>query len=423
MYSRILFKASINVLKSWPKDISFDKELAIMGGNTGNLLFTNAITQYATSTGTSLSVDTDDLCRLDHPGGMYDACIINCANWINPQCRKLLRILGDQIQNSKIPVFLLGIGAQAPTSTSFAYLDIVRAETKALVRAVLNTGGGLGLRGEYTAGFLQNLGFNNLSIIGCPSLFQKGKNLTISSTRADRESFIPSINGSAYARDICFAKMYTKYRGSQYICQDDLYKVLLHSTELTSSEKHQLLSYPDEFLNLIIEDRVQIFRDLSSWLNHFSKSKINFSFGNKIHGNFAAILSGVPAFIHTFDSRTRELAEFYGIPNRQDMCWKTSDDLYDLYSQCDYTKFNKMFPSLYDNFCNFLIKNNLGLIPGPSNLFEVATRTLSAPPVPVGQDLKRMIKEYLAFTPAKLLRKLNVDRRKLFIVKNMLKSL
>lgn len=71
-----------------------------------------------------------------------------------------------------------------------------------------------------------------------------------------------------------------------------------------------------------------------------------------------SVLSGIPAVIYAADSRTREMDEFFDIPiqllkNTQKM------DVYDLYMNVDYTKFNKSFAKNYDNFEHFLIKNGI----------------------------------------------------------------
>ncbi len=55
-----------------------------------------------------------------------------------------------------------------------------------------------------------------------------------------------------------------------------------------------------------------------------------------------SVLSGITAVIYATDSRTREMDEFFDIPiqllkNTQKM------DVYDLYMNVDYTKFNKSF--------------------------------------------------------------------------------
>ena len=92
------------------------------------------------------------------------------------------------------------------------------------------------------------------------------------------------------------------------------------------------------------------------WQDSFVREKISFSFGSRIHGNIMALLSGVPAVVVGFDSRTREMAEFYDIP-----CIQSFDDikpknLYALYESLDYSKFNNSFEKKYDSFENFLIK-------------------------------------------------------------------
>jgi hypothetical protein len=425
MHSRILFKATVDVSRRFDYESNFNDAMELLGGNSGNLLFTSAICQYATSENVSLKVETTKIGQSNLISEEYDACIINCANWINPACHDLLLALTEEVKHLKMPVFLIGLGAQAPSQADHAYLDCIETEAKAMIRAVLNSGGGFGLRGTFTAEVFEKFGFHDYTIIGCPSMYQRGRDLTIESTKVERNSFRPAVNGSIYSRDQQFASNFRKYEKSEFVCQDEFYKFLFCSQELSEVEMNALLRYPEEILELFVGDRLKIFCDVSSWLNHFSEQKISFSFGNKIHGNFAAILAGVPAFIHSFDSRTSELSEFYSIPNSRILNWDNGADLYKLYLDSDYTSFNRSFPAHYDNFCDFLLKHNLGLVPGRSALFDAGceNRGQLQPPQSVSVKLKKFIRAYLAYPHPKILERLKLDKRWCFKTTRMLRSL
>lgn len=51
---------------------------------------------------------------------------------------------------------------------------------KKFVSLILNSGGDLTLRGSFTQYYLEKLGFKNLFVSGCPSLFMRGENAVIS---------------------------------------------------------------------------------------------------------------------------------------------------------------------------------------------------------------------------------------------------
>ena len=42
----------------------------------------------------------------------------------------------------------------------------------------------------------------------------------------------------------------------------------------------------------------------------------DFTFGTRIHGNIAALLAGTPSYVFAHDTRTLELAQYFGIPSR-----------------------------------------------------------------------------------------------------------
>lgn len=70
-----------------------------------------------------------------------------------------------------------------------------------------------------------------------------------------------------------------------------------------------------------------------------------------------ALLAGIPAFIDVIDSRTREIAEFYHIPNSFDMQFNPKkDDLFELYQSLDFSEFNENYKDKITRFQGFLDK-------------------------------------------------------------------
>lgn len=58
---------------------------------------------------------------------------------------------------------------------------------------ILNSGGDLTLRGAFTQYYLEKLGFNNLFVSGCPSLFMRGANAEISAERVEKIILIQAL--------------------------------------------------------------------------------------------------------------------------------------------------------------------------------------------------------------------------------------
>ena len=84
-------------------------------------------------------------------------------------------------------------------------------------------------------------------------------------------------------------------------------------------------------MQLIKEGRVRLFYDIPVWSDFFQRENIDFSIGERIHGNLIALLNGVPAVVCPHDTRTRELAEFFEIPMVEDVSSKRY--IYEIYEE------------------------------------------------------------------------------------------
>jgi len=410
MRRRVLLRCSTDAFRPFDYRMPYDKAMRVLGHNSGNLLFLSAIQRYLTHDEVELAVEffesNSGFSPIDES---YDSCIINCANWIGAQTRELLKLLADGLEHVKVPVYLIGLGVQSPSIGNYAFLETIRDEAKAMIRAVLNTGGGFGLRGQFTADVFERLGFRDYSVIGCPSMYQQSPELKISNEKVTRADFNPLINGELYSMDRGFARMYHKYPQSGFVCQNQFYKILYCASELTESDMRNLLKYPDEVLRLLRNGKVKLYADMFTWFRTIKSDGFNFSFGSRVHGNFAAALVGIPAFIHTTDSRTEELADFFSIPHQQTM---GTVDLYDLYLQTDYSDFNRLFPRRYDEFCQFLRKHDLPFKLGRNEAYDkIYSQVPENIPPGIADEVKRVIDEYLSYKPPGLLSLFWRDKR------------
>ena len=119
--------------------------------------------------------------------------------------------------------------------------------------------------------------------------------------------------------------------------------------------KHTLRAYRTKF----IQNRARLFYDFDKW-QEFLCSNANFVYGQRIHGNIMGLLAGIPCFVDVIDSRTREIAEFYHIPNSFDMSFNPKKhDLYELYQSLDFSDFNANYKIKFARFKKFLSDNGL----------------------------------------------------------------
>lgn len=387
-----------------------------LGGNSGNLLFFNAIQYFLEQAKTEFDVN----CSLSNfftkeANEKYSCFIVSCANWINSNSKNLLINLANDLKNITKPVFFIGLGAQSNTLNNYNFIQPIQNELSVFIKAVLDTGGGFGLRGEYTANLFRSLGFNEgYSVIGCPSLYQNGNKIEISNTKVEYEDFKPLFNGKMYLKQES-AEIYKFHKDSEYVCQDDLFKFLFYPKELTKFEKRSILAFSDEVINLLITKRLQLFPELTQWISYLNSKGFNFLLGNRFHGNVVGILNEIPSLIHIFDSRTSELADFFRIPTVHDFNLSNSKTVYDLYCNTDYTSFNENFHNRFEDFNKFVSKNNLPLsVPKEKNNSFIDS-TFQMPDYKPSV-LDELLTEYINFKPTKIISRF-LNKRKQFIVK------
>ena len=103
-------------------------------------------------------------------------------------------------------------------------------------------------------------------------------------------------------------------------------------------------------------NRVKLFPDMAIWRKYIQERGFHFSFGSRIHGNIMSILAGIPAVVYACDSRTRDMAEFFDIPMLMPTLSNEKIDLFQLYQNVDYSRFNCNIGPRYDEFEEFLQK-------------------------------------------------------------------
>lgn len=342
------------------------------GGNVGNKLFNQAIEKYISNDYTQYDyIYYDEIHFIPIVGNVnFDEINENYNLVIMPQAnifcdslfhKKLLNMWTAGISNFKIPVYVLGVGIQVRSPDEIIRLSKnIETESKNFIDAVYKSGGEFSLRGYYTKEFFRLQGFNDAVVTGCPSFYQKGRQLSISNDKVEKSDLRIALNGRRcqfYNHN--FKKIINEIETSYYLDQDEflnqLYNKFFFDSVKFPKRKGVLRAIPLYALKMIHEKRFFLFYDLVTRFSFFKEKGINFSYGSRIHGNIMAMLNGIPAYVVTEDLRTRELAEFFHIPYSPNV----SKDIYETYLRSDYSAFNAAFPGLYDNFEKFLLDHNI----------------------------------------------------------------
>lgn len=334
----------------------------IYGGvcpNFGNRLWFQGIISEIT-TEDNLIEYWDASKSVDEINSRYDMVIAPMANVFSIGFKSLLEKLAQTFEKIKIPIYVIACGVQADSYDDLEEIcEVIREPATKFIRTVYNSGGEFALRGYFTKEFFNRLGFHSAVVTGCPSLYQLGRNLSVSSSYVEFCDFSPILNGKLKE---CIPYL-EEYPNSQFFDQHTYFELLYGTNYQKSYSKSDVMmlirKYSLREVQMLAKNRAKLFPDMASWRNYIQKEGFQFSFGSRIHGNIMPILAGIPAVVYACDARTREMAEFFDIPMVMPGRENKIIDLYQLYQTVDYSKFNRKFGERFDDFEKFLQKHGI----------------------------------------------------------------
>jgi polysaccharide pyruvyl transferase WcaK-like protein len=339
------------------------------GNNLGNLVFTNA-THWLLTTSKQETISNHLRVRpseADWINDNFDAFVIPLANAFRPSFKGALQRLTELISQLKIPVMVLGVGAQLSLKNDFSRLQAMDAEVKNFMNVVLERSASVGVRGEATKNYLSSLGYSNTEVFGCPSMFIDREYLNVQANDSIAELHEDSkiaLTFSPYVRkgEAIVEKSFKEFRNLDYFAQDIYTMRTIVSGEPLNHEG-DFPGIPNYFNHPLLQsERTKFHTDPISWMNDLQN--YDFSFGTRIHGTIAALTSGVPATLIAHDSRTSELAEYFGIPYIRATDLKPETSAKDLAEIWDSKVLVSGHAQRFSNISNFIKENG----------FEVATR-------------------------------------------------
>lgn len=330
----------------------------LIGRNSGNLIFGDAAFRVLDRPGTDLTI-TDfrgwwrEAERINEE---YDAVVLPFANAFRPEYVPVLRRFTQLVRRLTVPVTVLGIGAQSDLDYSFGPLAPLEDDVRDFVAAVLDRGPSIGVRGEFSASYLAHLGFTDVEVVGCPSVFRHGADLpTTRSTTLTRESPLAINLTGPVEHPGLLPHHLERYPNLSYVAQGraELRTLLQGTAQARGGPEHPR----DPSHRVYTEDRVRFFLDAPSWIDFLAGQ--DFAFGTRIHGNVAALLAGTPAHVLAHDSRTRELSEYFGIPHTRIDRLALGTDAADLLARSDPAPFQDGHAERLARFRGYLDKHGV----------------------------------------------------------------
>jgi Polysaccharide pyruvyl transferase len=339
----------------------------LMGTNVGNLLFSDAAHKLLSTPRTEVILNnmraqpTPE--RAAHINETYNICVVPLANAFRLSFQKSLDRLSTLIEQLTIPVVVLGVGAQGGADYNTDELRPLEASIRRFVTAVLDRSASIGVRGEFTASYLNGLGYRDVDIIGCPSMFLHGD--TFPNIRMP-EPFTTSsriaINLSPDAIPVgdiagLAAHARARFPHLMYFAQNlaDAELLFWGDTSVEAGREHP---FPSQISHPLFQhNQVTLPLDPKTWIAELSA--YDFAYGTRIHGNIAALLAGTPAVVLAHDSRTLELCRYFDIPYRLLADLPAHTEPEDLYERADFGAMLKGHNERFRRLTCFLNKNDL----------------------------------------------------------------
>lgn len=375
--SRILIRSGKAPHVALSQEAAFARKRAgSYAGNAGNLLFTNAVYRLLNTAASdvvsdSLTTERKGVTRshIDRINNEFDHFVLPLANSLRPSFKDGLARLTTVIEKLKIPVTVVGVGAQLPRSGDWtAISDDVHSGVKRFASAVLDRSASIGVRGEITSNYLRWLGFNDdqIDVIGCPSMFDNGRAPEVSkaTNTLDISSRLAiNVDHRVPNSHRALSLNYEQYDDVIFVSQNQAEAgLLMWGNEIKDYPK----ALPGDIHHPIYaEGRIRFFQDPAPWIE-FMKSR-DFVFGTRLHGTIAGLLAGTPSILLTHDSRTQELADYHQLPHlpiAQNLDFLRAEDLYE---RTDLAPLNEARSQNFDRYISFIEKNRLSHIYTPGN--------------------------------------------------------
>ena len=262
----------------------------------------------------------------------------NCSRVIFPAANQLgahtdLGDLAEQFDKIKVPICVIGLGAQARSVDdplelkpgTRRWLDVLMDHApSAKVPSVV-------VRGQFTGEILEKLGYGGRYLVGgCPSQFLSPEP-SLGAVLAERRGYDTlqrlAIASSHYSwagwvREIEKELVaYMESSGGSYVVQAPAIMIrsgLGDKTLLVDPEFEKVRKFlrPDLATNAFFEwcrRNVYAFGGAYPWMHWLSRH--DFVVGTRSHGVTLGLQAGIPGYLIAFDTRTKELAEAMGFPH------------------------------------------------------------------------------------------------------------
>lgn len=331
------------------------ERLSLTGNNTGNLFIAYAVEKHL---GTPAEwqlfgheIDTD---RVNNE---FDKVIIPASNFVNSYSD--LGGVASILKKIKIPLVAIGIGSQAANFTDKIEL---KKGTLDFLRVLSEKSVTLGARGNFTAEKLFDIGIKNVDVTGCPTIYFNS-NAGFQINKKDYSPlFKTAVNFGRRKENLHLLKLAIKHK-LLFFAQSELLELnvmdgMADAKDIAKDPLYKKSGMIDaNALNHYLKTCGRVYYNLPDWITELSSC--DFSIGPRLHGNMIAFQQGVPALWFTHDTRTKEIADLANLPNISILDVDKVTSLEAFYNLADFSAFNHTYPLIYNNYIDFLERNQL----------------------------------------------------------------
>lgn len=358
--TRILIRAGKSPFTPMTAYDTFDKN--VIGNNNGNLLFSSAAHKMLAAEGVVVKAHGFNFSAAQAPkvNDEFDKFVLPLANAFRLGFEPQLKRITAFINKLTIPTVMLSGGAQSGPDGTFDNLKPMEPAVKAFCRAVLKTSSHITVRGEKTAEYIRGLGFNDVMVVGCPSMTMNGPGHRVEPL-VNKDSYKIAYNIES-SKDLMgeLVESIERDHDATYFPQDmSTFEQMLWGIEKYKTTRDQRLPLRMSH-HQFTSNKAEYHLDPYTWINRMKD--FDLSFGPRIHGNVIPILAGTPSVVFAHDSRTQELAEYHEVPHFTPDEVASVENLDQVIERADFTKFNAGHTARFEKVQKFLNENGITTI-------------------------------------------------------------
>jgi len=276
------------------------------------------------------------------------------------------------LERLQLPVLCLGVGAQAAKKRKMN----LSAEHQRIWKIISERTHSIGVRGEYTASVLNDIGIHNVEIVGCPTLFRHRdphlqlnikpfadvEKVSFSLRRETSSNYTESVDDfltlqKKVIRRLAgnFDLMLTAHGESEeksFYYRDP---ATIHRATRTLKE-NGWFDGDDGDMEQMYRSKL-FFTTVVSHSDEFMR-QMDFTIGYRVHGVLPALAQGVPGVLLNYDARSAELADTLSVP-----ILSPGDaarlPLEEIFCEDQFAAFKANFTRNYNRMKQFLMHNQI----------------------------------------------------------------